>query len=149
MLKKLAPNERIAFLTQQPHSSCMRNTMNRMVDKIRQQQMHSMVFYLDQDVLEGFTNDLQLWYSIQRAVELEMTVFVLILPRKYSMRVIEFISVTGLDSLGFTWVTIGLTPKDLQLLKKRPVNFNNIGIQRTLKREQVKKILNGQYDVLP
>lgn len=139
LLHKHEPNGRIAFITLNNNESIVKS----MVSKIQEHSMHGMVFYLEHDVM-GHENDLEIWYTVQRAVELELTTFVLILPQGYSMRVIEYVLASSLNSIGHTWVTINLNRKYLVYLQDQPIIINNVCVHKTLKREEAGKFLHNQ-----
>ena len=144
LLRKHDPDGRIAVFTLQTQNESIVENMVR--EKIRENGMQGMVFYFDHDVMKG-EDDLQIWYIIQRAVELKLTTFALLLPQEYSMRVIEFVLATDLNNIDFTWMTINLSPKHLVYLQDQPITINNIEIQRSFKTEEFVKYVNHHKDL--
>lgn len=139
LLHKYESNGRIAFIALHINE----NVVESMVGKIRKYGMQGMVFYLKHDVMDHDI-DLEIWYTIQRAIELELTTIVLILPQEYSMRVIEYALANNLNNIGHTWVTINLNKKHLVYFQDQPIILNNIRVDKIFKREEAWKFVNSQ-----
>ena len=115
---------RIAILTNLPQIANMTDVSN-LVRKIDSNGMRAVHFNL-----EDIKDVSSIWYTINRAIELKLTTFVLLMPSFYSMLVISVALNKLLTNKHQSWIAVNLNKKDKTELTRERFHVNNLVIRK-------------------